>query len=146
MTDAAWQLEYSVETEASPDFAWSFWTNVTNWDDPPAQFVLDGPFAADSHGTTVLPGQETRRWTIRDVQPGKSFVIEMLLDRATLSFEWGFEAASDRRTRLTQRITLSGENSADYVEAVQAGFAPALSEGMNRIAKLIASQARMLHL
>jgi hypothetical protein len=110
MGGVALQLEHSVDADASPGFAWSFWTDVTNWDDPPAQFVLDGPFAAGSRGTTLLPGQEPVHWTIREVRAGESFILEMLLDRATLCFEWRFDAVSDGKTRLTQRIVLFGDN------------------------------------
>jgi hypothetical protein len=138
MGDVAWELEHSVEADASSGFVWSFWTDVTNWDDPPAQFALDGPFAAGARGTTVLPGQEPVRWTLRDVRAGQSFTLEMQLDGATLSFEWRFDAVSDRRTRLTQRIVLSGDNARAHTAAVQAGFGPTLSEGMNRIAGLLA--------
>jgi hypothetical protein len=46
------------------------------------------------------------RWQIRDVRPGTSFVIEMPLKEAVLSFEWDFEPLSNRRTRITQRIFL----------------------------------------
>ena len=55
-----------------------------------------------------------------------------------LSFEWRFEPISDRKTRLTQRIVLSGAKAADYIEMVQAGFGPTLAEVMNRIAGLLA--------
>src|SRR5687768_14801364 len=107
MTNSAYQLEHSVEAEVSPAFAWNWRTNIKNWDDPPAQFQLDGPFAQGSWGTTRFPGQEPIRWHIRDVRPGASFIIEILLDRAVLSFEWLFEAVSTHRTRITQRIILS---------------------------------------
>ena len=105
MHDIVYQAEYSVEAQVSAAFAWDWRTDVTNWDDPPAQFQLDGPFAAGSWGTTRLPGQEPLRWQIRDVRPGRSFAIEMPLDRAALSFAWRFDAVSDRRTRLWQRPT-----------------------------------------
>jgi hypothetical protein len=59
MNEIAWQA-HSVETDASPSFAWSYLTDVRNWDDPPAQFVLDGPFADGTQGTTLMPGQEQR--------------------------------------------------------------------------------------
>ena len=138
MNDVAWQLEHSVEADATPTFAWSFWTNVANWDDPPAQFVLDGPFAVGSLGTTLLPGQEPLHWRIRDVQPGKLAAIDMQLDRATLSFEWRFDSVSDRRTRLTQRVVLSGDNAAAYAGQVQAGFGSNLPGGMTKIAAAMA--------
>jgi hypothetical protein len=72
VNDVEWQLEHSVETEASLGFAWRYLTNVKNWNDPPAEFALDGPFVAGSQGTTRTPGQEPVRWRIGDVQPEQS--------------------------------------------------------------------------
>ena len=51
-------MTHAVETNASPAFAWNYWTDVANWDDPPAEFELDGLFATGSRGATRLPGQE----------------------------------------------------------------------------------------
>jgi hypothetical protein len=79
------------------------------------------------------------RWQIRDVRPGRSFTIAMPLDRATLSFEWRFEAVSDRRTRLWQRIVLVGDNGPAYAAQVRAAFGSSLPDGMNRIAAAAAS-------
>jgi hypothetical protein len=58
----------------------------------------------------------------------------MILDRAVLSFEWLFDAVSTHRTRITQRIVLSGDNAAAYAEQVRVGFGSTLREGMARIA------------
>jgi hypothetical protein len=134
MNKIACQIEHSVEADVSLSFAWNWRTDVTTWDDPPAQFRLDGPFASGSWGTTVSPGQSPLRWLIRDVQPGTSFVIEMPLDRAILSVEWRFDAVADRRTRITQRIVLSGDNATAYAEQVQTNFSATLGDGMKRIA------------
>jgi hypothetical protein len=65
----------------------------------------------------------------------------MQLDRATLSFEWRFDAVADRRTRLSQRIVLAGDNAAAYAPQVQATFGENLPDGMNRIAQAIAAAA-----
>lgn len=138
----ACQLEHSVEADVSPSFAWNWRTDVKNWDDPPARFQLDGPFASGSCGTTVLPGQAPLHWRIRDVQPGRSFVIEMPLDQAVLSFEWRFDAVADRRTRITQRIVLSGDNASAFAEQVQVNFSATLGEGMKRIADAMARAER----
>jgi hypothetical protein len=81
------------------------------------------------------------QWQIRDVRPGRSFVIEMALDRATLSFEWRFDAVSDRRTRLSQRIVLAGDNAAAYAPQVRAAFGSNLPDGMSRIAAAMAAAA-----
>jgi hypothetical protein len=142
MNDVACQLEHSVEADVSPAFAWQWQTDVKNWDDPPARFRLDGPFASGSWGTTVLPGQEPLRWHIREVRPGRSFIIEMLLEGAVLSFEWRFDAVSDRRTRITQRIVLSGDHATAYATQVSTQFGLTLADGMKRIADAMASAER----
>ena len=143
MSDVALRLEHSVEADVSPAFAWTFRTDVANWSDPPATFVLEGPFVEGSRGTTLLPGQEPVRWRIREVLPGRSFVIEMPLDRATLCFEWRFEALADHRTKLTQRIVLSGSNAETYARQVETGFGPTLADGMNRMASDMVAAERL---
>ena len=140
----AWQLEHSVEADVSPSFAWNWRTDVKNWDDPPAHFQLDVPFASGSWGTTVLPGQPPLRWQIRDVRPHTSFVIDMPLDQAVLSFEWRFDAVSERRTRITQRIVLSGDNAAAYSDQVHASFGATLGDGMKRIADAMVRAERSM--
>lgn len=134
MSDNSCLLEHTVEADVSAAFAWTFWTDVRNWDDPPAQFMLDGLFADGSHGTTLLPGQSPLRWCIRHVQSGRSATIEVELDRATLRFEWHFASLADDKTKLTQRLLLSGENASTYAEQVRAAFEPNLPAGMARIA------------
>ncbi len=134
MSDVALQLRYSVDADVSPAFAWRFRTDVSNWNDPPATFALDGPFETGSRGTTLLPGQEPLHWRIREVRAGTSFVLEMPLDRATLTFEWRFDELPAQRTKLTQHIVLSGENAQAYAAQVEAGFGPNLADGMKRAA------------
>jgi len=134
LTNVACTLEHSVEVDVSRSFAWNWRTDIRNWDDPPAQFLLDGPFADGSWGRTLLPGQVVRRWQIRDVRPDTSFIIEMPLHEALLAFEWSFDSVSEQRSRLTQRIVLSGENAAAYVTDVKAIFGSNLADGMKRIA------------
>jgi hypothetical protein len=60
MKNIACKLEHSVKADVTTSFAWSWRTDIKNWDDPPAQFQLDGPFASGSWGRTLLPGQEIR--------------------------------------------------------------------------------------
>jgi hypothetical protein len=127
-------VEHSVEVPVSLDFAWRFRTDVPTWDDPPARFVLDGPFVDGAAGTTILPDQPPLMWRVRDVRLAEAFTIEMELDGAVLRAEWMFAEISDDRTRMTQRLVLSGPNAVSYREQVQSGFAPTLADGMNRIA------------
>ncbi len=40
MATVAWAITHSVETNASPAFAWHYLTNIAKWDDPPAEFAF----------------------------------------------------------------------------------------------------------
>ncbi len=136
----AWECQCSVECDVPVSFAWQYMTDVSNWSDPPAEFALDGPFAAGSRGTTRMPGQPLAAWLIRDLDSGKSYTIEggSFLERALMLFHWRFDALPDGRTRLTQRMELRGENAATYIDEIRAGFGPNLEPGMRRIAGNIA--------
>lgn len=87
----AWEASHSVAAEASASFAWSYLTDISNWNDPPATFQLDGPFREGARGATLMPDEEPRAWRIGRVTPGESYVLEMELEGATLSFTWPCE-------------------------------------------------------
>jgi hypothetical protein len=135
----AWTCQCSVDADVPVSFAWQYMTDVSNWSDPPAEFALDGPFAAGSHGTTRMPGQLPNSWLIRDVDPGKGYTIEVsaLFEGALLLVHWRFDPVPEQRTRITQRIELCGENAAAYVDGVKAGFEPNLEPGMRRMAEAL---------
>jgi hypothetical protein len=137
MSDVAWETEHSVETSASSTFAWTYMSHVTNWDDPPARFELDGPFLTGGRGTTQMPGRPAQPWQLRDVRPIESYTVAFPLDRATLSFEWRFNPLPDGLTWLTQYIALKGENASAYLADVQGTFASTLAPGMSRVAMAI---------
>lgn len=143
MNEIALHLTHSIEANVSLAFAWQFRTDVANWNDPPAQFVLDGPFEVDARGTTLIPGQEPLHWRISEVRPGESFLIETQLDRATLAFRWCFDSVSEHWTKLTQHILLSGDNAAAYAPQVEAGFGPNLAAGMKKLAGEMAAAANL---
>ena len=133
MADTPLVLEHSIEADVSPAFAWTFRTDITTWSEPPATFQLDGSFAEGSRGLTLMPGQEPRAWWIRDVRPGDSFAIEMPLDHATLRFEWHLAAASERRTKLTHRVILAGDNMGTYRKQVEDEFGANLAAGLEKM-------------
>lgn len=141
-TVPVWQFEYSVECHASPQFAWSYWTNVSNWNDPPAEIELVGPFAAGSRLITKLPEREPLHSVIRSVTPEREATIEMQLPGAILSFCWRFDGLSAvESTRLTQRLTLSGTDAGNFVEQVSI-FEQTVPDGMKRLAETISSAAK----
>src|SRR5215471_12007074 len=88
--EPAWEFCHSAECDAPREFCWSYWTNIANWDDPPARFRLDGPFAVGSRLTTELPGQ-TLSSVIRDLKAEREATLELQLPNAIFSFHWRFE-------------------------------------------------------
>lgn len=141
MANIAWEMTYSVETDASPAFAWNYWTNIQNWSDPPAKFELDGPFVSGSRGTTRLPGQEPVQWIIQEVAPPKAAIIALELHGAAVLFHWRFEGLPDGRTRITQRVALQGQNAGAYSSQVESTFTANLPDGMKKIATAMANSA-----
>jgi hypothetical protein len=136
LRNIAWETRHSIETRASVEFAWRYWSDVRNWDDPPARFEFAGPFVSGACGLTHLPGQPPLEWCLRDVTPPSAATIEIPADGATMSFDWRFESTGEGRTLLTQRIVLRGEKSEDYL-----GYAKVLEEnlplGMKKMASAI---------
>jgi hypothetical protein len=135
MSEPAWEFQHSVDCDATRQFAWMYWTNITNWNDPPAKFDLDGPFDVGSQLTTTLPDQ-TWHSVIRAIKPGSSATIEMQLPDALLSFYWKFEDLSEDRCRITQRLTLSGANAKSFVHQVIM-FEHSIPDGMTKVVAAI---------
>jgi hypothetical protein len=67
----------------------------------------------------------------------------MQLEGTMLTIEWRFDPLSERRTKITQAIVLSGDNAAAYREQVEAEFRPGLADGMRRIAREMAAAERL---
>jgi hypothetical protein len=87
-----------------------------------------------------MPERPAISWTIREVDPGRGYTIGGggFLENAQLQVRWRFDAVSDHKTKLTQRIELSGENAVSYIDGIRTAFEPNLEPGMGRIAGLMA--------
>jgi hypothetical protein len=133
----AWQFRYSLYCRASRDFAWNYWTNIANWNDPPASFRIEGPFATGSKITTFLPGQ-TLHSTIRQVLEGREATIDLQLPGAIFTFHWTLESLSGSQTQITQELELSGPN-ADSLVAQARVFEQTTPDGMQKLVKAIES-------
>jgi hypothetical protein len=140
MGDAIWQMSFAVDTVADLEFAWNYWSNVKNWDDPPARFELEGTFADGARGSTWIGEQLTMHWFVRNVRARESATIEVQLDGAVMAFTWGLEATGAGRTRLTQRAALSGEKAGALVEQAR-GLETTLPQGMKKLAAAIGNAA-----
>jgi hypothetical protein len=104
-------FQHSVECNTSRQFGWTYWTDISNWNDPPARFELDGRLRLGHTLTTMLPDR-TYHSIIRHVEPGRAATIEMQLPDGVLSSHWDFEDLTENRTRLTQRLVLSATDAA----------------------------------
>ena len=132
---SVWEFQYSVECHATRRFAWTYWTDISNWNDPPATFRLDGPFDVGSRLTTILPDQ-TWHSTIRNVDSEREASIEMQLPDAVMTSHWMFEELSQDRVRITQRLALTGTHAKLF--AGQASrLEQTVPEGMSKLAVAI---------
>jgi hypothetical protein len=132
---------HSVDVAVERAVAWACWTDVSNWEDPPATFSLEGPFAAGSRGRTIIPGTPPIEWTILDAGNGHA-TIEIALERAAIRFDWTFEVLDRSHTRLTQRVSLSGPNSGSYLDEARSVFGSTMAGGMTRLADSMVRKSR----
>ena len=135
VSEPVWEFQHSTECNAPRQFAWRFWTDIANWNDPPAKFDLDGPFEIGARLTTTLPDQ-TWYSIIRDLKQESGATIEMQLPDAILSFHWSFEELSENKTLITQRLVLSGPGAKSLVSQVNTMEVSA-PEGMKKVVAAI---------
>jgi len=141
-SEPVWTCQQSIDVDVPASFAWHYMTDVRNWNDPPAEFALDGPFATGGRGTTSMPGRPPVHWIIAAVDPGLAYTIESALsDGASMRFHWQFESLGQDSTRLTQRLALYGDDAAGHVNELRAAFEPNLEPGMQRIARMMQAAA-----
>jgi hypothetical protein len=134
-----WAFEHSVECKADRNFAWEFWTNVSNWpvvDSSVESAVLDGPFRSGTKFITKPRGGEVINGELEDVRDGRGAVVVIHAPGAALRCVWKFEDAGKCSTRLTQQATIEGEKARDYLPAA-AELEETIPQGMQRLAETI---------
>jgi hypothetical protein len=134
-----WEFEHSVETSAAREFAWSFWTDVSNWAfDTSIEWVrLEGPFASGTRGATKSPGLDPIHWVLRDVEAEKKATVEMELAEAILRFHWRFDDIEQGGTRIIQRVNLTGSNAELFIQQGAQELERGIPLGMQRLANEI---------
>lgn len=138
MTEPVWRFEHAVECGAPREFAWKYWTNPANWDDPPARFEFDGSFAVGTRIKTILPGQ-TLKSVIEGVEPGREATIQLAYGEARIAFEWKFEEITGTKTRISQRIEMGGTGDTALVEQAKL-FEKTAPAGMQKLKQRIESE------
>jgi hypothetical protein len=140
--ESLWKFEHSVDCTVSPEFAWDFWTDISNWvlDPDVASIEMDGPFAAGRQGFTNSKSAGRVEWRIAEVQPRRA-VIEFPLAGAVGRFVWTFEGIVGG-TRITQRCTIEGEQADVYVKAVGRSLEEGIPEGMRKLCMAMENPGR----
>jgi hypothetical protein len=129
-TNETYTFECGVECPVARGFAWRFWTTVSNWafDSDIESVELNGPFTSGSHGVTMSRSCGRIEWKLSSVQPEKNAIVEISVLGAIARFEWLFED-SGGATRITQRVSIEGENARSLGQALQRG----IPEGMKKL-------------
>lgn len=132
----SYEFEHSVECPVDKDFAWRFWSNVENWpvvDSSVESVRLDGNFAAGTKGFTTPRGAEETEWELLEVEDGKSAIVGIFLPGTVLKFHWNFADSSLGGTIISQRVTLTGEQTENYAEGMEF-LKKGVPEGMQSLA------------
>jgi hypothetical protein len=135
MSEAVWEFAHMVECRAPREFAWAYWTNAENWDDPPARFEFAGPFAVGTKLMTILPGRVLES-VIREVVQERSARIDMDVMSALVAFFWEFEELDKGRTKIRQRISMSGAGAEALVQQAKT-LEQSVPQGMARLVENI---------
>ncbi len=144
MNDIVWQFEHAVECKATRSVAWSFWTDVTNWERLEGEAVewirIEGPFEEGARGATKSPGQDPYDWVIAELQHEEFAKIDLPLDGANFCNEMSMESLATDLTRITQRLSLSGPKAGPLVEGMKM-FETSAPQGLAKLAKAIEEAA-----
>jgi hypothetical protein len=138
-----WTFEHTVECSVSKEFAWNFWTNVSNWtlDADIISVQLEGPFAVGVTGVTQTKSSGRIEWRVAELQPGRA-VLEFPAPGAVARFVFTFEDV-EGRTRIRQQVGLAGEEASAYVETVGRALQTGIPAGMRKLCKAMEAAARM---
>jgi hypothetical protein len=137
--EQAWAFEHSLECPVTREFAWGFWTNVSNWafDSDIQSVQLEGAFVAGSHGVTTSRRAGRIEWQLSSVHAGEGAVVEIPVPGAVARFSWTFENLGDT-TRITQRVTIEGEKARSYAPVLEKGIPGGMRELAENMAKAAA--------
>jgi hypothetical protein len=142
LREPAWTFQYAIDCGVTPEFAWNFWTQVSNWalDADVDSVEIDGPFAAGSRGVTNSKSSGRIEWRIVEAHTGKAS-IEFPLPGAVGRFDWTFEETV-QGTRITQRCTLGGEQADTFAKKFGPALESGIPEGMRKLCRAMESAAQ----
>ena len=135
-----WKFVHSVDCRATADFAWQYWTTVSNWAavDPAIDSVtIDGGFVAGARGETVTSTKERVDWIVGEVMEGTTARIDFPASGAVLAAEWAFTPTRTGGCRVTQHLSLSGDRTQELLPMISAEMERGVPVGMTSLAAAI---------
>lgn len=138
----SWQFEHSADSGAGAEEVWRRYVDVERWSDwsPAVEWSrLDGPFEVGAKGKSKPPGSPALRFRVTAVEPQVMFATKVRLPGAVLVFEHAIDPIATG-TRITHRATLSGPLASVYTRTVRRRTEKGLTESVERLAALAATQ------
>jgi len=112
-----WEYEYSVETTATPETLWGYWSDMAawpRWNHGIERIDIDGPFAVGTTFTMTPPGDEPIRMRLVEIEPGELFTDEMDAGDFVVRTVHRLEPLTHGGTRVVYRTEITGP-AADQV-------------------------------
>ena len=134
-----WNTEASHVTTAHPGTVWRLWRNVPEWnawDESLTSSSLDGDFVVGNNGTLTPRGAPNAlAFQLLEVTPLQRFDNESHMPGTTLRFSHRLET-TPQGTRITHRVTITGEAWQRCVAMLGAAFERDLPRSLVSLARL----------
>jgi hypothetical protein len=109
--DIPFTYTHTIEADVSADAIWSLYEDATTWPEWDAQaewVVRDGPFESGTTGAMKFEGQETLRYRLAKVEPGREFVDETPVGDLVVRVSHLLEPLGSERVRITYAAEIEG--------------------------------------
>jgi hypothetical protein len=137
-----WTYEHSVDTRAGAQAIFALFKDVGTWSAWNAgveQVDLDGPFAAGTTGTMVVPGQEPFAFRLTWVEEGQGFEDETEIPEAGVVVRVGhhLETLNAGLTRVTYSVKIDGPGA----DEAGPGIGPAIVADFPEVMSALVARA-----
>jgi hypothetical protein len=125
-----WTHEASIETTATPAQIWKLFSNVAGWKEWNAgieKIEIDGPFAEGTTFSMQVPGGDTFRSRLIDVNEDEGFTDETVVDATRVVVHHKLVHLSSGRTRVTNSTVVTGPAAAEVGPLVTGDFQAVLT-------------------
>jgi len=125
-----WTHEESIETTATPERIWEFFSDVVGWKkwNPGIENIeIHGPFAVGTTFSMQPPGEESFDSTLVAVEENRGFVDETIIDGVRVTVNHRIIPFSSSTTRIIYSTEVTGPNSAEIGAIVTSDFLQVLN-------------------